>query len=99
MRGEHFYGHLTVRKRAQVRGRPAERRGIETTGRILKLLVGQGCGFIRLESDEVVFFHRSDVQAGISINDLAVGDAVTFDLLGDHISGPRAIRVRRSQEP
>jgi cold shock CspA family protein len=75
--------------------RPVERRGIASNGRIVKLFVGQGHGFIRLEDEREVFFHRSDVHEGSSINDFAVGDAVTFELLDDAISGARALQVRR----
>jgi cold shock CspA family protein len=75
--------------------RPAERRGTPRSGRIVTLFVGQGHGFIRLTNDRDVFFHRSDVGEGTSFNDLAVGDAVTFELLEDDVSGPRALRVER----
>jgi cold shock CspA family protein len=93
MRGEHFYGHMTRKKPAS---RPwPERHGLYTTGHVLKLFVGQGYGFIRAERHDAVYFHRSDVLAGLSINDLEVGDAVAFELLPDHVSGPRAWRVRR----
>jgi cold shock CspA family protein len=62
---------------------------------VLKLFVGQGYGFIRTAFHDEVYFHRSDVQAGSSINDLGVGDTVAFELLIDRVSGPRALRVRR----
>jgi cold shock CspA family protein len=65
------------------------------TGRIVRLLVGQGHGFIRLADDRTIFFHRADVQEGTSINDFEVGDAVKFELLDDRVSGARAVRVRR----
>jgi len=66
-----------------------------TDGRIVKLLVGQGYGFIRVASNREVFFHRSDVLDGLSFNDFSVGDAVTFELFDDKISGARALRVDR----
>lgn len=75
--------------------RPPERRGSIATGRIIKLLVGQSHGFIRLSDGREIFFHRSDVREGTSFNDFAVGDAVTFELLEDAVSGPRALRVTR----
>jgi cold shock CspA family protein len=93
MRGEHFYGHATRKNRISRPG--PERHGIDATGHVLKLFVGQGYGFIRAERHDDVYFHRSDVLAGHSINDLDVGDAVAFELLSDHVSGPRALRVRR----
>jgi len=76
-------------------GRPPERRGIPNTGRIVTLFIGQGHGFIRLANGRDVFFHRSDLRDGVSFNELAVGDAVQFDLLEDDVSGPRAIQVVR----
>ncbi len=78
--------------------RPAERRGVRSTGRIVKLLVGQSHGFIRLEDGRAIFFHRSDVREGTSFNDFAIGDAVTFELLEDAVSGARALRVRRRRQ-
>jgi len=75
--------------------RPIERRGIPKSGRIVTLMLGQGHGFIRLTGDRKVFFHRSDLCEGTSFHDLAVGNRVTFELLEDAISGPRALRVER----
>jgi cold shock CspA family protein len=93
----YFYG--AVRKPAPstqpAGGRPAERRGTASDGRISKLFVGQGHGFIRLAGERDVFFHRTDIREGQSINDFAIGDRVTFELLEDQISGARALQVRR----
>ena len=75
--------------------RPAERRGAASTGRIVNLLVGQNHGFIRLADRREVYFHRGDLDEGASFNELAIGDAVTFELLEDAISGARALRVKR----
>lgn len=95
--GEHTRG--AVRKTAPARTRagtlPPERRGTPSRGRIVKLLIGQGHGFIRVTNDREVFFHRSDVREGISFNDFVVGDVVTFELLEDAVSGARAVRVER----
>jgi cold shock CspA family protein len=66
-------------------------------GRIAKLLVGRGCGFIRLSDGREIYFHRADVREGSSISDFAVGDQVTFELLEDAISGARAREVRRGR--
>ena len=74
---------------------PTERRGDPSTGRIVKLLIGQSHGFIRLPGGREIYFHRSDVQEGTSFNDLAVADAVTFELLEDRVSGARALHVKR----
>jgi cold shock CspA family protein len=74
---------------------PIDPRGTAATGRIMKLLVGQCHGFIRLANSREVFFHRTDLREGTSINDFVVGDAVTFELVEDAVSGARAQRVRR----
>src|SRR5262249_17383210 len=86
-----------VRKTAPARKTPVlqqvERRGKPAAGRIVTLFIGQGHGFIRLANDREVFFHRSDVREGTSFNAFAVGDAVTFELFEDDVSGPRGLRV------
>ena len=74
---------------------PPRPRGVVCDGRIVKLFVGQAYGFIRLADERNVFFHRADVCDGLSINDFAVGDSVTFELLDDAVSGARALQVRR----
>jgi cold shock CspA family protein len=82
-------------RRADKLARPGERRGAPAAGRIVKLLVGQGYGFIRLSNGREIYFHRADVHEGTSINDLDVGDTVVFELLDDLVSGARALGVRR----
>jgi cold shock CspA family protein len=67
------------------------------TGRIVKLLVGQGHGYIRVSGDRDVYFHRADLHEGVSFNDLAVDEAVTFELLEDAVSGARAVQVKRRE--
>jgi cold shock CspA family protein len=57
------------------------------------LFIGHGHGFIRLADDREAFFHRSDLREGTSFNEFAVGDNVGFELLEDHVSGPRAVHV------
>ena len=74
---------------------PPDLRGTRATGRIAKLFVGQGHGFIRLARDREVFFHRGDLVEGTAFNDLRIGDAVTFELFEDAVSGARALRVGR----
>lgn len=99
MRGEYFYGHITTaRARAVKPARPIERRGVPDTGLIVRLFTGQGHGFIRRANDAEVFFHRSDVEEGTSINDFRVGDRVAFERLDDLVSGARARGVRRRQD-
>jgi cold shock CspA family protein len=68
--------------------------GRPTIGRITRLSHGQGHGFLRAEDDREVYFHRADVTGGF--NDLVVGDAVTFDLFDDPVTGPRALRLRKA---
>ena len=66
------------------------------SGHVARLSVGQGCGFIRTADGRDIWFHRSDMGEHAAFNALAVGDAVTFDLLEDRISGARALQVRRN---
>jgi cold shock CspA family protein len=75
--------------------RPAERSGVPDRGRIVKLYVGQGYGFIRLADDRDIYFHRADMEAGTSFNDCRIGDTVGFDRIDDVISGARARSVRQ----
>jgi cold shock CspA family protein len=75
--------------------RPAERRGAASTGRIIKLQIGQSHGFIRLRDGREIYFHRSDLEEGAQFNEFDVGDEVTFELLEDKVSGARALRVKR----
>jgi cold shock CspA family protein len=93
--GEHTRG--AVRNTAPAfnvaAGRPGDRRGTPGVGRIVTLFIGQSHGFIRLANRREVFFHRSDVREGASFNAFAVGDRVTFELLEDEVSGPRAVLV------
>jgi hypothetical protein len=78
--------------------RLAERRGDVFTGRIVRLLIGQSHGFIRLANSREIYFHRSDLEGGMSFNDFTIGDAVTFELLEDAVSGARALRVKRRRQ-
>ena len=80
-------------KRAGKPDRPIEPAGTPATGRILRLLVGQGYGFIKGPRGREVFFHRADVEEGTAFNTLSVGDAVSFHLIDDAVSGARAIHV------
>ena len=88
-------------KRSEPRGRtthgkisrPPESRGRPAKGRIATLTTGMGHGVIQA-GGRAVFFHRADL-IGIKFNDLVVGDAVSFEVIEDSVSGPRAIQVRR----
>jgi cold shock CspA family protein len=76
---------------------PPVYRGVRASGRISKLYVGQAYGFIRMPRDREVYFHRSDLQEGVSFNHFEIGDAVTFELLEDAVSGARALNVKRQR--
>ncbi|HVZ22288.1 MAG TPA: cold shock domain-containing protein [Vicinamibacterales bacterium] len=76
-------------------GRPKSPEGTPASGRIVRLLVGQSFGFIKGPRGREIFFHRADVKDGTAFNTLTVGDAVTFDLIDDAVSGARAIGVAR----
>jgi hypothetical protein len=70
-----------------------------STGRIVKLLIGQSHGFIRLADKREIYFHRSDLEDSTAFNEFAIGDTVAFELLEDAISGARALRVERRRRP
>ncbi len=96
---EYFYGHArpaTLKHAGQLSG-AATRRGVPDTGRVVKLFVGHGYGYIRLANDREIYFHRADVHEGTSIYDVGVGDTVTFERLDDRVSGARALGVWRQE--
>lgn len=78
--------------------RPAERRGAVSSGRIVKMSIGQSHGFIRLADRREIYFHRSDLEDGTSFNDFTIGDVVRFELLEDAVSGARALRVKKRRQ-
>lgn len=61
-------------------------------GTIKKLVRDRGFGFIRTESGEEVFFHRSSLKQG-NFDHLEEGHRVAFDLERGE-KGPRASNVR-----
>jgi cold shock CspA family protein len=83
-----------VTKRPGKLAQPSPPTGRPMTGRIVRILRGQGHGFIRAKDGREVFFHRGDVPAG-TFNDLAVDAHVEFDVIEDHLTGPRATNVRQ----
>ena len=97
MSPEYFFGATGkgVPKRSSTPSLPHDLHGKLVTGRIVKIMVGQGHGFIRLAGARDVYFHRGDLQAGTAFNDLDIGDTVRFELLEDRVSGARALRVMR----
>ena len=74
---------------------PRRVHGVRATGRIVRMAIGQGHGFIRLSGDREVFFHRGDSRDGTAFNELRVGDRVSFELFEDAVSGARALHVVR----
>lgn len=97
MSADYSYGAARKRphKSSGKPSQPDDLRGKPVTGRIVRLLTGQGHGFIRLPDARDVFFHRADLQDGTTFNELQVGDVVKFELLEDTVSGARALRVVR----
>jgi cold shock CspA family protein len=69
---------------------------VQVRGLIKLIARGQGSGIITGPNRDV-FFHKSDVRGAFW--DLQVGDPVTFDLIEDAISGPRAQNVQAVTRP
>ncbi len=67
--------------------------GREMKGRVTELSRGRFCGVIRASDGQKVFFHGRDLERA-RYNDVKVGGSVTFELIDDRVSGPRAGRVR-----
>jgi cold shock CspA family protein len=72
----------------------ADPRGRATTGTVVTITRGRGDGYIRESRAELLYFHRGDAVGG-TFNDLNIGDAVTFEVIEDTVSGPRAVRVAK----
>ena len=71
----------------------AQSRGRAMTGRVTQLSPGRLCGLIKSTDGQSVFFHGRDLE-GAQYNDVEIGGAVSFELIDDRVSGPRAARVR-----
>src|SRR5262245_8438089 len=99
MSADYFYPMTSggAPKRSSTRSRPNVQGGALVAGRSVNLLIGQCHGFIRLPNAREIYFHRSDLHEGTAFNDLQIGDAVTFELLEDAVSGARALRVVRRE--
>jgi cold shock CspA family protein len=78
----------------RAKGEKPDQRGRPTSGRVARILYGQGYGFIRIDDRRDVFFHRKDVSGG-TFNELAVDDRVELELIDDALTGPRGIRLIR----
>ena len=84
------------RQKGGTPGAQQPRTGTPATGTIVRLLVGQGHGYIRLADRRDIYFHRGDLVEGTPFNECAVGDTLSFEILEDRFSGPRALSVRRA---
>ena len=85
-----------IRPNGSTAGLQRQRAVTPATGTIVRLLVGQGHGFIRLDDRRDIYFHRGDLVEGTPFNEFSVGDTLSFELLEDRFSGPRALSVRRA---
>ncbi len=90
-----LFGASLVVRFGRAKGPPRPPAGARTSGTIARIAVGQGYGFVRLRDRREVFFHRADLDESTPFNSLQIGDAVTFELIVDDISGPRAVSVTR----
>jgi CspA family cold shock protein len=65
------------------------------SGSIVRLVTNRGFGFIRTDNGQEVFFHASGVTGGAAYDNLAEGQAVTFDVERDTRGrGERAVNVK-----
>jgi cold shock CspA family protein len=87
-------GDFTVGAKELTRGARPVATDRLMTGRIVGLSYGHGTGFIRAAEGQRVYFHRGDVLGGW-FNALEIGDAITFDMVEDRLSGLRALRIRK----
>ena len=85
-----------MKKRILGKNTRPEIHGEPTTGRIVRIVRGQGHGFVRAKDGREVFFHRADVE-GREFHDLAEGDKVVFELVEDVVSGARALRLSKAK--
>jgi hypothetical protein len=82
-------GRITTKERTGARARPVTSRW--HLGRLVRVSMEAGCGFIRVPSGEPIYFSMQDVVAGGS--GLRAGVRVRFQTAGSGI--PRAVRVQR----
>ena len=61
-------------------------------GTIKKLTPARGFGFIRGEDGQEYFFHRSELRAGLSFDELREGQRVVFEARQAD-KGPRAAAI------
>ena len=63
---------------------------------IIIRLTDRGYGFIKAESEEDLFFHRSEVQ-GVDYDSLREGEEVEFEVERGRNGRWRAVRVRLAE--
>jgi cold shock CspA family protein len=85
------------REKGGTPGAQKPRTGTPATGTIVKLLIGQGHGYIRLADGRDIYFHRGDLLEGTPFNECVVGDTMSFEVLEDRFSGPRALSIKRTR--
>jgi cold shock CspA family protein len=85
----------TTSKRRPAPGLPKTPIGIPKSGRVARLRLGHGDGFIRVRNAGDIYFHRADLHDGVTFNTLRIGDVVVFELIEDAVSGARGVRVSR----
>ena len=76
---------------------PHDPRGRTASGQVATITGGRGDGFIRETRGALLYFNRRDVTDG-TFNDLDIGDAVTFEVIEDEVSGHRAARVAKPKQ-
>ena len=62
---------------------------------VIKRLTDRGFGFIAQEGAEKELFFHSTALVGVTFDELAVGDTVSFEV-EDSEKGPRAVNVNRA---
>jgi cold shock CspA family protein len=82
--------------KGRARGVKPDERGRPMTGRVHRILHGQGHGFIRARDSRLLFFHRHDVATGL-FNRLVARDRVAFEVIENALVGPRAVKIHRAE--
>jgi CspA family cold shock protein len=70
--------------------------GAAQTGRVKKVVQERGFGFITGDDGKEYFFHRSELELGLSFDRLVGGERVTFSVEPGP-KGLRAVRIRAPQ--
>ena len=66
------------------------------TGTVKRVISDRGFGFIADAEGKEYFFHRNEVAESLNFDQLAGGEAVSFDVEASP-KGPRAVRVTAAQ--